>query len=85
MSNTNKGTEEPTTITEAFYKYAMPWEMVDNFKVNKWMLKIGAKWVMPDPNRNFVGEWHLYDMVINQEQACKWYLATHSKPWWRFW
>jgi len=65
------------------------WESVDNFKVNKWMLKLGAKWTVSEHaikhgGIGFGDQWELNDMIVSQQDACKWYYAIHiHKLWWR--
>lgn len=66
-----------------------PWELVDHIKVNKWMLKLGAKWAVSERLKKlgqtgFGDQWELDGMVVTQEQAAKWYLAVkNQKRWWQ--
>ena len=69
-------------------RYLEPWEMVDHFKVNKWMRSLGATWKPKIENRKKSGftkdYWILDGMRISQKNAAKWYLAAHKKKWWKF-
>lgn len=71
-------------------RYEEPWERVSHFKVNKWMLELGAKWTVSEERAKqgatgIGDQWELNGMIISQKDAAKWYLATHPHKWWRFW
>lgn len=66
-----------------------PKDHVDEFKVNKWMLKHGFIWDItpgtpesPDP---WNGLWNKDGNAFTQEQAVFLYRAWHPKRWWKFW
>ena len=74
--------------TRITYSFVERWETVDHFKVNRWMLKLGAKWTLSEKKAatgqtGFGDQWELDGMVVTQKQAAKWYLATHKRSWWR--
>lgn len=54
---------------------------INDFKVNKWMLKHGFKWELDQVNK---GLWARKGNTFTQKQARHMYDAF-KKPWWRFW
>lgn len=88
MNNHRRSEQAPVQESyQVTMRYAELWESVDDFKVNKWMLKLGAKWTVSEAKTKSAAtgigdQWELQGMKITQTEACKLYYAVHVKKWW---
>lgn len=67
-----------------------PWDDVNHFKVNKWMLKLGAVWTASEEEKaigagGIGSQWEVFGMILSQTDAAKWYVLTHKSRWSRLW
>ena len=64
-------------------KQVIPVNREVEFKLNKWMLKLGFVWLDDEAGVNFKGKWHKDGEQITQLQALIFY--TNIKRWWKLW